>query len=198
MVITKWVIISTKTTYLMQSTTSVMKLTITFLNKRNNLIPVPGLKEKVFLVEEVNQGGCTQFFGLTPGFLNTWAGNVHSLVWVWGISRLKLQFCSSCVSDPPWGFAEILTLVWANITPGYWDHASASSQHLPGGGSSSAWFWLFEGYLPFCLMIAFPYSSRWKWPLGQGRFHFLGHDNNQFIFWRYFHKYLILINISHY
>ena len=70
-------IISTKTTYLMQSTTSVMKLTSTFLNKRNNLIPVPGLKEKVFLVEEVNQGGYTQFFGLTPGFLNTWAGNVH-------------------------------------------------------------------------------------------------------------------------
>lgn len=198
MVITKWVITSTKSTCHLQGATSAVKVRSKFLNKKNNLTPVPGLKEKVFLVEEVNQDRCTQFFSLMPGSLNTWAGNVYSLVWVWGISSLKLQFCFSCVSDPWWGFAEMLILVCTHITPGCWDHACASSQPLPGGGFSSAWFWLFTGYLTFYLMAASPYSSRWKWPLGQGRFHFLGHDNNQFIFWRYFHKYLIPINISHY
>ena len=198
MVIAKWVVISTKTTCHMQSTTLAVKVTSKFLNKKNNLIPVPGLKEKVFLVEEVNQDRGTQFFSLMPGSLNTWAGNVYSLVWVWGISSLKLHFCSSHVSDPWWGFAEMLILVCTNITLECWDHACARSQPLSGGGFSSAWFWLLAGYLLLCLMVAFPYSSRWKWPLGQGRFHFLGHENNQFICWRYFHKYLIPINISHY
>lgn len=141
--------------------------------------------------------GSTQFFSLMLGPLRTRAGNVLICLGLRHPS-LKSQLCPAVSMGPDAeAVAEMLVLLGTDSTQNAEAMASASSQLLPGGCLSPAWFWLFAECPCLCLIIVFPYSSSWKWPAGQGRWLLWDLIIISSYFWRYFHKHcLIPINIS--
>lgn len=149
------------------------------LKKKKSWSQSKGSRRTCFWGMLTSMGG-TQFFNTMPGPLSPWAGNVYSLVWAWASPAWSPSSVSVVSLIPGGAFAEMLVLVSTNITPECSNHTPASSQPLLGRGLSSAWFWLLAGCPHFCLSPSFPNSSSWQWPLGQGTFYFLGHDNNSY------------------